>query len=102
MGLDFVPLGETGLQTSEIQFGTWRFGRETEQGNLEIGEQRAHELLDAYAEHGGRFIDTADVYGGGEYEIALDDQHSAYRFVSAVEPGLHEYVRLYLRDNDLV
>jgi colanic acid biosynthesis protein WcaH len=37
-----------------------------------------------------------------EYEVALDDQHSAYRFVSAVEPGLHEYVRLYLRDNDLV
>ena len=73
MELDFVPLGETGLQTSEIQFGTWRFGRETEQGNLEIGEGRAHELLDAYAEHGGRFIDTADVYGGGECETWIGD-----------------------------
>ena len=73
MELDFVPLGETGLQTSEIQFGTWRFGRETEEGNLEIGEQRAHELLDAYAEHGGRYIDTADVYGGGKCEEWIGD-----------------------------
>ncbi|ELZ95930.1 oxidoreductase [Haloferax mucosum ATCC BAA-1512] len=66
--LGFVPLGETGLQTSELQFGTWRFGKETEQGNVEIGADRAHELLDAYEAAGGRFIDTADVYGGGESE----------------------------------
>ncbi len=73
MGLDFVQLGETGLQTSEIQFGTWRFGRETEKGNLEIGEGTAHDLLDAYADHGGRFIDTADVYGGGTCEEWIGD-----------------------------
>jgi len=73
MELEFSSLGETGLQTSEIQFGTWRFGRETEEGNVEIGEQRAHELLDAYAEHGGRFIDTADVYGGGDCEEWIGD-----------------------------
>jgi len=66
--LDFVPLGETGLQTSELQFGTWRFGKETEEGSVEIGEERAHELLDAYERAGGRFIDTADVYGGGQSE----------------------------------
>ncbi len=66
--LDFVPLGETGLQTSELQFGTWRFGKETEEGSVEIGEERAVELLDAYERAGGRFIDTADVYGGGQSE----------------------------------
>ncbi|WP_396613539.1 aldo/keto reductase (plasmid) [Haloferax sp. S1W] len=71
--LGFVPLGETGLQTSELQFGTWRFGRETEAGNVEIDEKRAHELLDTYAEAGGRFIDTADVYGGGESERWIGD-----------------------------
>ncbi|SHG91815.1 aldo/keto reductase [Halobaculum gomorrense] len=71
--LEFVQLGGTGIQTSELQFGTWRFGKETEEGNVEIGEQRAHQLLDAYAEAGGRYIDTADVYGGGESERWIGD-----------------------------
>ncbi len=73
MSLDFVPLGETGLQTSELQFGTWRFGRTTDEGNVEIDEDRAHELLDAYVDAGGRFIDTADVYGGGQAEEWIGD-----------------------------
>jgi aryl-alcohol dehydrogenase-like predicted oxidoreductase len=72
-GLDFVQFGETGLHTSELQFGTWRFGRENEAGNLEIGEERARELLTAYAEAGGRYIDTADVYGGGKSEQWIGD-----------------------------
>lgn len=67
-GLDFVQFGSTGIHSSELQFGTWRFGKETEEGNVEIGEERAHELLDAYDEAGGRYIDTADVYGGGKSE----------------------------------
>jgi len=71
--LEFVQLGGTGIQTSELQFGTWRFGKETEEGNVEIGEKRAHKLLDAYAEAGGRYIDTADVYGGGESERWIGD-----------------------------
>lgn len=71
--LDFVQLGETGLQTSELQLGTWRFGRETEEGNLEIDEERAHELLDGYEAAGGRYIDTADVYGGGASERWIGD-----------------------------
>ncbi|MFC7165043.1 aldo/keto reductase [Halospeciosus flavus] len=68
LDLDFVQLGSTGIQTSELQFGTWRFGRETEAGNVEIDEERAYELLDAYADAGGRYIDTADVYGDGDSE----------------------------------
>jgi aryl-alcohol dehydrogenase-like predicted oxidoreductase len=71
--LDFVRLGETGIQTSELQFGTWRFGKETEEGNVEIDEERAHELLDAYDAAGGRYIDTADVYGGGASERWIGD-----------------------------
>ena len=68
LDLDYVQLGSTGIKTSELQFGTWRFGKETEQGNIEIDEDRAFELLDAYASAGGRYIDTADVYGGGKAE----------------------------------
>jgi aryl-alcohol dehydrogenase-like predicted oxidoreductase len=66
--LETVPMGRTGLEVSEIAFGTWRFGRETAAGNLEIDREQAHELLDTYEDAGGRFIDTADVYGGGESE----------------------------------
>jgi aryl-alcohol dehydrogenase-like predicted oxidoreductase len=73
MDLEFVSLGDTGLQTSELQFGTWRFGKETEAGNVEIDEERGKELLDAYETAGGRFIDTADVYGGGKAERWIGD-----------------------------
>jgi aryl-alcohol dehydrogenase-like predicted oxidoreductase len=71
--LDTVPLGPTGTSVSEIAFGTWRFGRENDDGEIEIDEARAHELLDAYADAGGNFIDTADVYGGGESERWIGD-----------------------------
>ena len=71
--LEFTPLTGTGLQTSELQFGTWRFGRVNETGETEIDESRAHALLDAYADAGGRYIDTADVYGGGSCERWIGD-----------------------------
>jgi len=45
----------------------------TEAGNVEIDEPRAHELLDAYEAAGGRYIDTADVYGGGDCERWIGD-----------------------------
>ena len=66
--LETVPMGRTGLEVSEIAFGTWRFGRETEAGNIETNREQALELLDTYEAAGGRFIDTADVYGGGDSE----------------------------------
>ncbi|WP_254840970.1 NUDIX domain-containing protein [Natronomonas marina] len=37
-----------------------------------------------------------------DYEITLDDQHTDYRFVTALDPDMHHYVRLYLEDNVLV
>jgi Predicted oxidoreductases (related to aryl-alcohol dehydrogenases) len=66
--LDTVQMGATGLEVSEIGLGTWRFGRETAAGSLETDRETAHELLSAYETAGGRFIDTADVYGGGDSE----------------------------------
>lgn len=77
MALDTVPMGETGIEVSELSFGTWRFGRrlvdgeeryDTDEGVVEVGEERAYELLDAYADYGGNFIDTADKYGNGKAE----------------------------------
>ncbi|MFB6185002.1 MAG: aldo/keto reductase [Haloarculaceae archaeon] len=68
MDLAYVPLGSTGLQVSELAFGTWRFGRETDQGDFEIDERHAYDLLDAFEAHGGQFIDTANAYGDGRSE----------------------------------
>lgn len=34
--------------------------------------------------------------------IELDDQHTEYRWLTEVEPHLHEYVRLYLDEHDLL
>ena len=73
MDLDTVSLGRTGLDVSELAFGTWRFGRETAEGNLEIDRETAHDLLDTYEAHGGRFIDTADVYGEGQSETWIGE-----------------------------
>lgn len=66
--METVSLGRTGTAVSAIAFGTWRFGRETDAGTVETDRKRAHELLDAYADRGGNFIDTADMYGGGKSE----------------------------------
>lgn len=66
--LDTVKMGRTGLEVSEIAFGTWRFGRETDAGTVETDREAAHALLDTYADAGGQFIDTADIYGAGRSE----------------------------------
>lgn len=68
LSLDAVSMGRTGLNVSEIAFGTWRFGRETDRGRVEIDRERAQKLLDTYESAGGRTIDTADVYGQGDSE----------------------------------
>ncbi|RAW44951.1 aldo/keto reductase [Halorubrum sp. 48-1-W] len=60
--MDYSRLGSTGTRVSDLCFGTWRFGRRTG-GVLETDEERAHDLLDAFADRGGNFIDTANVYG---------------------------------------
>jgi aryl-alcohol dehydrogenase-like predicted oxidoreductase len=59
--MEFNYLGKTGLRVSELCLGTMTFGRET-------NETDSHSMMDAYAEAGGNFIDTADVYSSGVSE----------------------------------
>jgi len=65
--MEYVRLGSTGLEVSALCFGTWRFGKESD-GTIETTREEAHELLDAFAERGGNFIDTANGYGDGQSE----------------------------------
>ena len=62
--------GSTGHQVSEIGLGTWQLG--TRWGDpFEHGE--AMNILECARENGITFVDTADVYNGGESEKAIGE-----------------------------
>jgi len=63
--LRYRMLGPTGLRVSEICLGTMSFG---DQWGFGADEETSHRVLDAYAEAGGNFIDTANKYHGGQTE----------------------------------
>lgn len=75
-------LGRSGLRVSQLALGTMTFGEAAEWSRSEA-ESRA--VFDAYVEAGGNFIDTANMYTGGESEriigrLVKDDRE---RFVIA-------------------
>ena len=66
--MDYHRLGRTGLQVSCFCLGTMQWG-------WTVDEQTAFAVMDAFVEHGGNFLDTADFYSrwipghnGGESE----------------------------------
>ncbi|MEX1368085.1 MAG: aldo/keto reductase [Nannocystaceae bacterium] len=63
--LRYRLLGPTGLRVSELCLGTMSFGDEWGFG---ADEATSHQVLDAYAEAGGNFLDTANKYHGGQTE----------------------------------
>lgn len=54
-------MGKTGLKVSELCLGAMTFGREAD-------EATSFAIMDAFAEAGGNFIDTANVYSRGVSE----------------------------------
>ncbi len=62
--MEYRFLGRSGLQVSELCLGTMTFGREA-------SEKESHEMLDAFVEAGGNFLDTANVYGQGRSEEVI-------------------------------
>ena len=63
--LNYTLLGRSGLRVSEICLGTMSFGTDWGFG---ADEATSHKVLDAYAEAGGNFLDTANKYHNGETE----------------------------------
>ena len=65
-------LGKSGLRVSEICLGTMSFGTDWGFG---ADEATSHDILSAYADAGGNFLDTADKYHNGETEeyIGISD-----------------------------
>ncbi len=67
--VDYVRLGSTGMEVSEVCLGAWMFGTESRVTGSEIVNRRdSHSVLDAGWERGVNFIDTANVYGMGRSE----------------------------------
>jgi aryl-alcohol dehydrogenase-like predicted oxidoreductase len=65
---EYVTLGRSGLRVSPLCLGAMTFGTAWGWGTDEGG---AKALLDAYVDVGGNFVDTADLYLGGESEEIL-------------------------------
>ncbi|WAS90133.1 aldo/keto reductase [Nannocystis punicea] len=66
----------TGLRVSELALGTGNFGTGWGHGSQPDEAQR---IFTAYAEAGGNFIDTADIYQFGQSEQLLGDFLAAER-----------------------
>lgn len=65
-----VYLGASGLKVSVMCLGTMNFGRPGVPTQC-ADEATAFAIMDAYAAAGGNFIDTADIYAGGESEVVV-------------------------------
>jgi len=63
-------LGRSGVRVSELALGTMTFGEKMSWG---VDERTSRLILDAFAEAGGNFLDTANIYAEGNAERVLGD-----------------------------
>ena len=71
--MEHRTLGRTGRSVSVVGLGTWQLGADWG----DVTEEQARDVLEASAESGVTFYDTADVYGDGRSEQIVG------RFVAA-------------------
>ncbi len=91
---DYVLLGRSGLRVSRLSLGGMTFGEDFGWG---APEAVVREMLDAYVEAGGNFIDTANVYTLGKSEEMIgryikeralrDKMVLATKFTFNTQPG---------------
>lgn len=63
--MQYKLLGRSGLKVSELCLGTMGFGQANHWG---IPQKESFEILDAFGEAGGNFLDTANRYQDGQTE----------------------------------
>lgn len=82
--MDYQLLGSSGLRVSQLCLGAMTFGSQ-EAWCADREESQA--MFDAFADAGGNFIDTADIYTGGESERLIGDfiANDRERFVLATK-----------------
>ena len=69
-------LGKSGLRVSEICLGTMTFGEEWGWGST---DQESRNVFDVFAEAGGNFLDTANIYTNGTSEKIVGQLISSER-----------------------
>lgn len=83
----YRTLGRSGLVVSPLALGTMTFGA----GRWGADETTSRRIFDAYVDAAGNFVDTADVYSGGESETMLGrflrDSGKRDRMVVATKSG---------------
>ncbi|GIG93206.1 aldo/keto reductase [Plantactinospora endophytica] len=85
MSLDsYLTLGRSGLRVSPFALGAMNFGVE---GGWGCGVEESEQILQAYLDRGGNFVDTANFYTNGHSEAILGDFFAA-------RPGLRDRVVL--------
>lgn len=91
----FLTLGHSGLRVSPLCLGTMTFGLDWGWGSS-VDESK--DIIDAYENAGGNFLDTANIYTKGHSEKIIGDhvgRHAARRdrlvlatkFMGSIHPG---------------
>lgn len=80
-----------GTSIAEVGLGTWQLGS-ADWGNVD--EEAALDILTAYTDGGGNFIDTADVYGMGVSEQVIG------KFLKTVTRDVYVATKLGRRNDD--
>jgi aryl-alcohol dehydrogenase-like predicted oxidoreductase len=74
--MHYKLLGPTGLRVSELCLGTMTFGEEWGWG---ASLEECGKLFNAYLDHGGNFIDTANYYTNGSSETIVGELSKGIR-----------------------
>ena len=88
--MKYKLLGRSGLKVSELCLGTMGFGTE---GGWGAEKDASFEIMDAFANAGGNFIDTANVYKLGTSEKIIGEyisNHDRDYFVLATKYSLKD------------
>jgi len=90
--MKYKLLGRSGLKVSELCLGTMGFGTEAGWG---ADKDTSFAILDAFAEAGGNFIDTANIYKLGTSEKIIGEylhNHDRDHFVVATKYSLKDNI----------
>ena len=71
--VEYLRLGSTGMEVSEVCLGTWMFGTRSPSGGEVVTKETALSILDLAWGRGVNFIDTANIYGRGSSETYIGE-----------------------------
>ena len=66
--MEYVNLGKSGLEVSQLCLGAWMFGTELKDGMEVVDQTLSYQILDTAWSHGINFFDTSNNYGSGRSE----------------------------------